>query len=199
MKFKRIVLLLLLLLVASALAACGGDDDDGDGDSAGVDLSQSFGEGGLSFNYPDGWVVEYSEAEGATLASDQETLTTFQESEEPDFDNLEDSAMVMQMQPFPVPAEQASPAQMFELMTGEVSDDDTFRPGESSEVTFGDLSGVTADLEFLGEDVGGEGDLYLLRADDATIMLVIAFAREGELNEEIVEGVLNSASYSTPE
>jgi len=200
MKLKRIALLMLLLLVASVIAACGGDDDDGGGGDGGgsTELSESFStEGGFSVNHPSGWAAQGDDLEGVTLASNEGALTEFNESDVPNFEAVDSGSVIINMQALPFPVDMGTPSEIFGMMTGEVSEDDPFTPGEPSDVTVGDIEGVRAPLNF-GEAVQGEGNgnMYILRADDSSLLLAIVVAA-GDIDNGLVESIL--ATVSVPE
>ena len=205
MKLKRIALLMLLVLVASVIAACGGDDDDGgdsgdSGNSGGTELSESFStEGGFSVNHPSGWAAQGDDLEGVTLASNESALTEFNESDVPNFEAVDSGSVIINMQALPFPVDMGTPSEIFGMMTGEVSEDDPFTPGEPTDVTVGDIEGVRAPLNF-GEAVQGEGNgnMYILRADDNSLLLAIVVAA-GDIDNGLVESILATVSVPAVE
>ncbi len=79
MKLRRFAWLLLVVILALTMAACGGGG--GDGDDGGVDLSQSYDNNGLSFNYPAGWVLDDSAEGQVTIANSQEAMEAIESSQ----------------------------------------------------------------------------------------------------------------------
>jgi len=200
MKLKRIALLLMLVLVASVIAACGGDDDD-DGDDGGdasaqsSDLSQTLSEGGITVSYPEGWVAE-GDIDGLTLASDQETFD--QANASTDAPELPDGGTALQVSILPSDAFGGSPAEIFDLLFGEGSEDDLFAPGERSDLTIGDRSGVTAPLEFTG-DTDLSGALYILTYDEGNILLGIGIGGGDTFNTGVAESILGTVDLTEEE
>jgi len=201
MKLKRIALLMMLVLVASVIAACGGDDDDGGDDAdedtsaeaqSGSELPQSITDSGITVSYPDGWVGIGSPV-GVALASNQGALDSFLNGDEP---NPTEGDVVVQV--LTVSSDEGDPETLFATFPTEVSEDDPFAPGERSDVTIGDLSGLSAPLTFR-EGIDGEGALYLLTYDEATTLFVIAIAASGAFDEDLVSGIVQTVELADPD
>jgi len=198
MKLKRIALLMLLLLVASVIAACGGDDDDDSGDGGGsTELSETFEDAGFSIQHPSGWVAQGDNTAGYNFASNQAALDAFNESDVPDFDALDSGSTIVNLSPLPMPPGAGTAGEMFEMFAGSIGSDDTFIPGDPSDITAGGFEGVSASLEF-GDAVSGdgEGQLYILTDDSGTALLALAVAA-GSLDTGLVESMI--ATVQLPE
>ena len=141
----------------------------------------------FTLNYPAGWVAE-SNFDGIRLASSQ---GTFEISETPAVSQFPDGETAMQVSILPFAVSDGTPAEIFDLLFAEVSEDDPFMPGERSDVNIGGLSGVTSSLEFAG-DVEGSGALYILRYDDDNLLLAISLFGGTSSDIATVEAIIAS-------
>jgi len=160
----------------------------------GVELPETLVGDLFTLNYPNGWVAE-SDLDGITLASSQETFD-IADADTDDALQLPDGETAMQVTILPFAASDGTPAEIFDLLFNEVSEDDPFIPGDRSDVTIGGLSGVTSPLEF-PDEAAGSGALYILRYDDDNLLLGISLYGGSDLPRATIEAIIASVQLNS--
>ncbi len=195
MKLRRLSWLLFVAILALMLAACGGGGDDG-GDG-GVDLSQSYDNEGLSFNYPEGWVVLDNGFGQVMLASNQETLDlmTGGDSAGPPSSQVGVSIMLMPMEEAGM-GDDVTPMSVMEMLLPGMQEEGEAEFTEPSEETIEDKA--TARVE--GSDENVQAAIIIVDIGNGTFVMATGAAAPGELDDfnDEINAIIGTMSYSAP-
>lgn len=155
-----------MLVAAFALAACGGAAGGGGGGAPSLD--QTYSQGGVTFKYPAGWVVEGEEG-FVLLASNQATLDKATDSS--DIPSLDAGQMAITLVAFNADIAElmgaTTPLAVLQQMTEETAGEDTTfeaptettiagKPAARANGTNGNM-----DAQFVALDLGDSGFVLL--------------------------------------
>ncbi len=186
------VVVMAVVIGMLVLAACGGTG----GDSAAVSslsLNQSFRGAGISFNYPEGWVVDEREGAGVMLASSQSTLDNMTGSGS-DILPAGELGVVFVVLPMADLTGMYDPMTVLERMyLSALSQNEDAELNDPENVTIGGkmCARVT------GSDYGNDVAALVVEVSEDALVALIAGAAPGEMGnfDATLEGIIESLSY----
>lgn len=202
----RYVLFVLLLIVPMALVACGGDDDDngddgGNGDSADLELNQTFeADMGITFDYPEGWAAA-EDAGQVFLANNEDVLEQMQSEQasdaSPDEGQVGFVVTGLPLADLGMDAESTTLDDVFGMMTGAMTGEGMSTDGDPEEIT---VDGTDARLQRVSDsETGSDGFIIAFMEDDDFVML-IGITAEGEADqyEAVAQDIAATIEFTSP-